>query len=297
MTNTRYRLALVGRLRDTGLADSWLSTEVFYELLDRRFKELEHVEVLHVRTDQQDIPDADAYLIHDYVVEAGAFLTGHNFKGAVTASFMEIAYDADLAFVFMPESLTKTGARLIPFPYDDLFQARTEKIPGSVLVDHSWPPLIGSPLECSRMVLDVAENIDDRRVAQIVREAMTRTKPFPSGSPEKSSLEKIPLLPYVSYLEATDPFETFIVTHSGSYNGAIVDMAARGARVLAMPNHVRPSQIQAMNIRTFTSAEELFQLLAEPAGQIPEPALTPLTEAVRRMDEMIQALVLSRRWS
>jgi hypothetical protein len=70
------------------------------------------------------------------------------------------------------------------------------------------------------------------------------------------------------WLAQTDHLETFIVTHLESYGYALLDMFARGTRVLCPAPLVPPHFGGRFHIDTFECREDLVGLLRRP----PDPA-------------------------
>lgn len=117
-------------------------------------------------------------------------------------------------------------------------------------------------------------------------------------SPAPPWVERIPVRPYPEYLAATATAGTFIVTHSGSYNHGIIDMAARGTRVIARAGGaggIPPSMITNLELPTYRSTEELRTQLAVPIDHVVWDQrierCTDWTDFVRVMDTKLQEVL------
>jgi hypothetical protein len=131
------------------------------------------------------------------------------------------------------------------------------KIPGSVLLDHwtqsssydwtdrieAWLEPVATEFTCSRYVQDENGDDDPDREARI-----------------RSYLHKLARAPFRQWLADTDRVETFVMTHVESYGFAILDMFARGIRVLC-PAPLLPPHFKPFHIDTFNDGDELISLL------------------------------------
>lgn len=269
------KLALVGRPHPEGLRGANLSAQVIYELLRERLARHSDVDLVEVRTAAEPV-DVEAVLVHDYIDEAHSFLkrTKQRYPHVITASFMEVGYACDRPYVFMPEARVRGDEQVILFPYDEKHLGPTAKLEGSILIDHDWRSA-ATALDRTAEICDaILPFADDVLVAQCERNFEPRYG---------QSFEAVPQLPYLRYLSATDRFEYFVVTHKGSYNGAVVDMAARGTKVIAPEGHLTPSQVEFLGVKTFKTVDELCELLRKDWSV--SPVVTSYTDAV----EMILA--------
>ena len=109
-----------------------------------------------------------------------------------------------------------------------------EKLPGSVLFDHAWGWVegynnyVGSvPNLWLNRLYEWFQGYGGT-VAQM--ESLLNEERAKISVPDW--VHKVPKAGYPEYLKLTAPYENFIVTHVGSYEHSIIDMAARGIRVL-----------------------------------------------------------------
>jgi len=68
-------------------------------------------------------------------------------------------------------------------------------------------------------------------------------------------------VPFAQWLAATDRLETFLITHCESYGYAILDMFARGTRVVCPAPFLPPHFQDKFHFGTFNTKNELIKLL------------------------------------
>ena len=176
------------------------------------------------------------------------------------------------------------GSEQIPFPYVSslLKESTSTKIQGSILLDHSW-----NDGECwNERLWEWLEPLK-KTVGQLRRLEHERGRELPSW------ICSIPKSNYCDYLKNTAEYETFILTHPGTYEHSIIDMVHRGIRVLMPIENGRtfaPAEIvRSLGLETFSSRNELLSLLEHPVkNNRRKSVLTDMPEVVRRIDAYCQ---------
>ncbi|MFA5766398.1 MAG: hypothetical protein WC919_00555 [Candidatus Paceibacterota bacterium] len=184
-----------------------------------------------------------------------------------TISFMELGLTktyVDYCFVYLPQA-TITHCEEIPLPCLSkiLDEHNNIKSKSTILLDHVWPPYCGTNKEWSLQLYNWLTPCKHRfSISQLRRCGCATSENFPRWVmpiAEKS---------YTDYLDATSHFETYILTHPGSYEHSVIDMAYRGTRVLVPVMDDRPfipkSTIERLNLSTFSTKFELMALLERP---------------------------------
>jgi hypothetical protein len=242
-------------------------------------------------TGLREMPEADFTLIHSYT--PSSILTELGTVRAKTRQHVlwmsEYSYPGvDRCFTFLP----CPNAEQVPLPallnVLDNSLVGVEKYPGSVLLDHAWGWLpgydnyVGSPpnlwlnrfydwFQGYKGVVGQLESVNNEERSKTV---------IPDW------VKKIPNSFFTDYLKLTAHFENYVMTHPGTYEHSIIDMAARGIRVLVptptVPHYHKdgwaitrggepfapPDTIERLNLQTFSSKEELLDILKTPAAAI-----------------------------
>jgi hypothetical protein len=151
-----------------------------------------------------------------------------------------------------------------------------------VLLDHSWIDEARTAARDQRWTTAVQQGLNgwskSHDVAQLVRNNV------PTIAPRHVRL--IDHQPFARYMELTAHFDYFVLTHHGSYNGSIVDMAARGATVLAPRGMARPAHVSLGLVQQVAGAKAAVELIK--AGQrMPgrREHMTEMAEVARIMEE------------
>jgi hypothetical protein len=208
--------------------------------------------------------------------------------------FMEFPHPSpliDYTFSWLPVS--QPNAEYMPCPIRKEWLRRTLCIPrnvGSILLDHTYWTHQDKPWAAWLRLYEWLEPFASKRfIGQLGSRYATEENTPHWIRPFRE-------MPYLAYLGATATFETFIPTYSGSYGCSIVDMAARGIRVLVPTWREGPfchqSLIDTFRLKTFSDRETLFSLLAEPVQ--PGDHLdrcTDYSECVRRIDTYCQRVM------
>jgi hypothetical protein len=100
-------------------------------------------------------------------------------------------------------------------------------------------------------------------------------------------IRKISPASFLEYVEATATAETFVTTHKGSYNHSIIDMVARGTRVVCGPNHTPRYNIDRFGLVEAASPEAVPDLLARPVDHAAEAAKRSLCTDLESIPKLI----------
>jgi hypothetical protein len=140
------------------------------------------------------------------------------------------------------------------------------KIPSKVLLDHDWPINGTIGLHLAPVYQALKPLKDQLQLYQAIRfdaRAVQRSH-LSSNTTELDNLPSwitpIPQSALPAYMEATKDVQTFVVTHPGSYNHAIVDMAVRGTHVVALHGVVAPQMVVDFEV---TELADWSQLVGE----------------------------------
>jgi len=231
--------------------------------LERGFRALPHVNVrgcLNVNhAGTGEIPPCDFLIIHACL---GDFhLDFQALRATVGKTVLVLEYPSPLVdhnFCFREDSRTGIkGRTTILRPCLKDFLVNEPKDDKLVLLDHNWPPRGGQ--DFSAWLYPALEPLLDEgyRFIQLGGEARELLAP--------PWVTRIPVLPYPEYLAATARVGTFIPTHSGSYNHSLIDMFARGTRVLVRGSmHLPPDMVRDIRLPVFRSGDELRDLIRQP---------------------------------
>jgi hypothetical protein len=153
-------------------------------------------------------------------------------------------------------------------------------------LDHAWIEK-GTSTDWLPKLYEWLEPLKDRTIAQL-RHPLCESVALPLW------VYSVPQVNYPAYLDQTASYETFIMTHPGSYEHSIIDMAARGIRILVPFGDGRPfcnpSIIEDLALETFSTGEELLHLLTSTAKYISSPPdrFTDMSAVVAQIDHYCQ---------
>jgi hypothetical protein len=284
---TEYKILIVGHLVNSQpcLEGAINSTQMYTALLHREFSKIRDTQVVDIK----EITAAylstnvtDIILTHTYASNCGAILlplTKVVKKHKILSSFMEVAYPVDIPFTFLPKTANKETnlEYLIPAPCSLKDLPIVAKTPNKILIDHAWwKPNIP---DMSRQIFNTLLN-SKYEVCQM------------DGKLNNPKIPSVPVSKYPKYIENTSTFETFIVTHKGSYNVSVIDMLARGIRVIAPRDFIPAFNVKRFSIPEFDTVEQMVQLLETPYDkQVWEEKrhlCVDMETAVKRMDGVFQ---------
>ena len=268
----------------------------------REFSKLPHVSLSYcdayfpvLGAAPSDFAIAHCYFDAPIFKDAGAL---RSLASRGVANFMETDLPGSLVdynFCFRPRSEwadRSAPGDVVAFPFvSDLLGSGAALRPGSVLIDHPWFGADNDPF--LRDLYDWLEPLSTHaEVAQLKRSGSTE-RSFPSW------VRAIPEMNYADYLAETAGFENFVVTHRESYGHSVVDMAARGARVLVPmrsgATFCPASTVDALQLCAFSTRDEFLALLRAP--HVAEDCrwrrgmMTDMPEAVARVDAYFQKVL------
>ena len=217
----------------------------------------------------EDIPACDVVLAHCYRSQWPAAKPRAVAKSRLTASYLEIPLGVDLPFLMLPGSVRGTS---LPFPCPrGLAIAKTPADGSGILLDHPWPT---KDAGWTQRLYDALRPLArTTRIAQMERGR--------GLIPEW--IERVPIQRYEDYLAATADFGYFVMTHHGSYNAALVDMAARGMTCMAAREDGLLAHFKFLGVRPIATAEDVVSIVSAGAATDTPTMLTPLREAVAKM--------------
>jgi hypothetical protein len=240
------------------------------------------------------IPEVDFVLAHELFGEPFeslmlAIKERCRYKRMLFLELSLLADKCDYNFVWLPTS--RSNCELVPCPYmRDIIEAHNApKIPGSVLLDHLWPSTIGTDRDWTPRLYSWLYGRE--HVAQLLRPGADENHVYPPW------IKQIPLCGYEEYLEATAPYETFILTHPESYECSIIDMRARGTRVL-VPSHnneiqmLNPFHVFRLGCQLYETKEHVDLHLSSLLPPTPPPDMfTDMPDAFDQIDAYCQKVL------
>jgi hypothetical protein len=293
MNNKPYTLTLFSPSKPDGPDKIFSSADMISYELWAEFTNLPHITMQYMSAadDTSIIPACDFALIHCYFnypifKRLPEIRVNTRHKIILVMEFKYGGLNADLidrSFTF----LACPDAEHIRLPYyKPLLDNSALKTPGTILLDHQWSG--------TEAIEDICHSLYEwfkppynRPMAQLRRPAVEAIE-IPIW------IHSIPLTNYYDYLVQTKSYETFIVTHRGSYEHSIIDMAARGTRVLVPIKDGRtfchPSIIEDLNLETFSNREELFTLLEQPHLTYQQMKFTDMSDVVAKIDAYCQTV-------
>jgi|SRR5208282_184040 len=320
-----YRLLLSSCNKPDNPQGIFTSNQMLGWGLYNEFSKLPHVTLAYVNSDMPESlsrqSPVDFTLLHcyfaapifDYMAQLRA-LTSRRI-----INFMELGLGdgyVDQNFTYLPWQSHWAPTEQVEFPFvGELLCSQTSvKLPHSILLDHSWPlSLLKGPQELwyDKLYKWLGPLKDSRKIGQLRRtrididfdtnlslknesvnlQGRTLTNIHEGQIPIPDWVRSIPESCYPEYLERTAPYENFILTHPGSYEHSIIDMAFRGIKVL-IPiqddlTFVPKAIINRMGFPTFQTEKELLTLLETP-NLVNRDFGTDMPEIVRRIDAYCQ---------
>jgi hypothetical protein len=172
-------------------------------------------------------------------------------------SLREIIYNKfDYYFVFNIEHWKQENTTYIKLPCPKNLLQNLLKEPRSIAIDHCWPPYNNDERDWTNQISDwLQEKKENFQIYRMIRDEKYDLL-------IKKDYEKpIDFAIYPQYLEKTNHLENFIITHKEGYTYGIIDMVARGIRVITPKQFVPKCVIDDLCLPTFSNKEELFQIL------------------------------------
>lgn len=288
-----YRLLLLSLRKPETAEGIFCSNHMLAWGLWREFSRLPHVTLFYHDSDTalaDDLPQVDFAIIHSYF-GTRIFSDLAILRRAVARQvlqFCELPLPLNVVdhnFVFLPDGQPTTTYLPCPCIGDLLAQHNAPKVPGSILLDHPWLPFRGTRKDLCPQLYGLLAGRS--QVSQLTRSNHDTDHVYPGW------ISQVQEQGYPGYLDATATAETFILTHPGSYEHSIVDMAARGTRVLVPVLGGKPFApqpvIDRLGLRTFETMGQLSSLL-EVVPEFREPMLqcTDMPQIVAEIDRYCQ---------
>lgn len=292
-----YSLCLY--MNDVGSWDkSIVSVHMFARGLVSRFGRMPGVDLRAVVNPRMDaegegVPQCDVLLIHDYFASDKrdfAFDVGEIRKRArKIALFLEFgSIDADMSFTYLPTWCKPVGPqRIIELPCEHSLLAQTTRPKNvrKVLLDHNyWRMGVDGKYTIDNICLEIYRDLAPLRG----RFDFYQLDRFPEDSQVRPSwIVPLPMMPYPEYLAKTADMGTFVMTHPGSYNHTVIDMAARGIRVIAVAGCASAYLARPLNLLEVGGPEEIRTSL-ENLDKLPK--FGPQLMATTDMDEVVRIM-------
>lgn len=302
-----YSLCLYGKFSNS-VEESLTSLERFSDSLLENFLKLKHVDLRVVDFDCstqhnlektfEKIPKSDFLLTSLYTKNVTS--NGHlakekvNYKACI---FLENKMSSwDYSFGHLRENPSECH---IAYPCSKRFFKYKEKKPKTILLDdHNQE--IGFGKDISVEITDWLTELVDQgyKLYQLTKK---------DDMPNSKIIEPIFKCNYKEYMEKTSEIESFIMTHPGSYEHSVVDMVARGIRVLVpidqgifkrcdkTEGFVPIEIIKDFELGTFKNKEQLINLIKKPIDNSKTEKhismMTDMEEAVLTIDKVFQDII------
>jgi hypothetical protein len=301
-----YSLCLFGEFENS-VEESTNSLRRYSTGLLEYFLKLNHVDLKVVQFDWkternqektfEKIPKCDFLLTALYALNV--LNNPHLAKEKVnykTSTFLENKSSWDYSFGNLKESSPEC---YIPYPCSKRLFKYKEKIPKTILLDDHNPE-IGFGKDISVQIMNWLEEFVDNgyKIYQLTKQG---------DLPHSKYIEPIFKCNYQEYMEKTSEIESFIMTHPGAYENSVIDMVARGTRVLVpidqgtfkrydkTEGFVPIEIIKDFELGTFKNKEQLINLIKKPIDnsniQNHISMMTDMEEAVLTIDRVFQDII------
>jgi len=276
-----YKLLLLTYSKSESLAASTNSNRMMGHLLADEFARLPNVELTYRASHEcrdSDLDNADAVLAHTYLGDdmLGRLMEYRKTNNLFFAYCESLPYaGADVSFTWVPwpDVVSKRYTLRFPCSKEVLKKYTVPKTRKSILLDHAWQPRLGTESEWTNRLIDWVEPLKDEcKIAKLVS-STEKDFVYPDW------LETIKPTTYFDFLDKTRQFETFIITHMGSYNHSIVDMAGRGMRLLAPHGFTHDDVVDSLGINLFGGIDSLMAELDKPIGEGVSRQIDKMTDA------------------
>lgn len=211
-------------------------------------------------------------------------------RAIITVCERPITESSDWRFVFAEpgRSTTRVAAPVWKQAY-----SYAEKTPKTILIDH-WDQ--DTPSDWTLQIQNwIQELSPEFRITRYVREGdrgILRDE-------ESSETHQLRRGSYSEWLAATDRLETFVMTHRESYGYAVLDMFARGTRVVCPTPFVPQHFKDGFYIDAFETKQELVEILRlqpDPLKLVKNRlGLSDWIDVVKLIDDRFQ-LLLSKKY-
>lgn len=250
----KYKVLIIGlKINDIKQSKSIFQLLSYYVFLG--FKKLENVEVFYCDRLCQELPIVDFVLAMTYLGdEINVDYLREKTKAIKICSLHENLSSYDFNFVFNSHYNGKKSHSFPP-PCNKKLLKPTPKKKKTILIDHYWEDFLETDKDWTFKIENWLENIEEEyEIYRLIR--------FKNEEKNIKSFE-IPIFysDYVTYLENTSHIETFIITHFESYSYGIIDMAARGTRIITPPNLIPICIIETFSISIFKNRNDFLRVL------------------------------------
>ena len=301
-----YSLCIYG-VFSKSTEESLTSLERFSTGLLENFLKLDHVDLktvdydwrteLNPETTFDKIPKSDFLLTALY--QLSVLKNPHLAKTKVnykTATFLETKSPWDYSFANLRET---SPDHYIPYPCSKKFFKHKEKIKKTILLDdHNQE--IGFGKDISIQIIDWIKELvsEGYKIYQLTKKG---------DMPYSKIIEPIFKCNYKEYMEKTSEIESFILTHPGAYENSVIDMVARGTRVLIpidqgifkrydkTEGFIPMEIINDFELGTFKNKEELINLIKKPIDnsniEKKISMMTDMKDAVSIIDKVFQDII------
>jgi hypothetical protein len=151
-----------------------------------------------------------------------------------------------------------------------------------ILMDHGLPGQAGTEMEWTFRISNWLTPLSTRY--KILRTARYRDYEKPSW---KAHEVDFPIVPFNEYLRLTNHVESFVVTHIETYGFQIMDMVARGIRVVSPVGLLHKSHVERFQIPLFRNGEEMRKILMSPV----EPRWNEMVNRCTDYSEVAEMIV------
>ena len=278
-----YSLAIIGG-DSTSLENSKNSSEQILSGLSEEFKKLKHVKIKNIRINAdieknffcffKKFESTDFAIINFYTscnVVKNIYLLKEKIKYKICSFIEHPQKDMDYTFGFLKN---KKPDCYIAYPYSKKFMINKKKKEKTILLDDC----INNKYDSSKIIGEYTKELVEEgyKIYQLTNKDTVC-----------DHIEPIFKSNYKEYMEKTSEIETFIQTHPGSYEHSIIDMLARGIRVLVPKDmngfkgyFIPKETIEDFNIKTFSKKEDLIELINQYVN------IDKLNKNINKMTEM-----------
>lgn len=276
------------------LSRSYSSISMLTFCTKAALRKLEHIKIRSLpivpfKPDQ--LPEVDFVLLICYtgITPEQINLIREKTKAKKIMSLCEINFigiGVDYSFIFNPDCKYDGYTSYICLPCPKNLLTLTPKEPKTILIDHCWESFVGTGKD---ITYEIEVWLDDiKREYKIYR----MIRPQDKFNHRIMDFE-IPLTTsdYLTYLDHTSAIENFIVTHHEGYPYGVIDMAARGTRVLMPKGFIARCMVESLGIPTFTSKYEMLDIITapiEPTWSNKVDACTDYDTIANEIDSKIQ---------
>lgn len=224
------------------------------------------VEVLSEHSCAEEFPEADFVVVIIYAQTKFDFeRVREKTRCKRLVTLREVKFtEADHCFIFNIMHAGKYNFTEVPFPCFKSILSYEPKVPYSILIDHYWNSYFGTNKDWTYRIEYWLEPYAFKRpISKLVKDQIE------CEHNTRRWAKPLYLTNYIDYLDKTRCFEKFVITHHESFPYGVIDMAARGTKVLAPPEFVPQVMINRLNIDIFHDKKEFLQMIDKPVTVLP----------------------------